>query len=243
MSQIPEEQQLTPEKAFEQLQTWFGMADQLAHLKTAEVLARKRMADFYFPNPDEGTNRLDLGGGFDLILVSKLNRTVDEAALMALDQAALDTINKLSIPMAELFVQKWELKGGAYNTLNDEQRKFVDALLVVKDATPALSIGPHADVAASNAHKAKAEAAGSKPKRAPRKTKEQAAPGVTHPVHLGEEADTPEGHFFRDAESVWWLLEGDEWVEVTTAQLLNELEDQWQASQKKPRGRRKAGDK
>lgn len=240
MSQIPEEQQLTPEKAFEQLQTWFGMSEQLGQLRTVEVLARKRMADYYFPNPDEGTNRLDLGGGFDLICVSKLNRTVDEAALMALDQAALDTINKLSIPMAELFVQKWELKGGAYNTLTEEQRKFVDTLLVIKDATPALSIGPHADVVASNAHKAKAEAGGSKPKRAPRKTKEQTAP--KHDVNMGEEADTAEGQYYRDAEGVWWQLGGEQWDEISTAQLLNELEDQWQAAQKKPRARRKAGE-
>lgn len=156
MVQIPEQQALTPEQAFERLQVWFGMQQQLGDLKTAEVLARKLLSTFYFPNPEEGTNRIELGGGFDLKLDHKVNRTVDEAALL---QVTAEQVKTLKLPMGDLFEQKWELRTGAYRTLDAKQRKFVDALLDIKEGTPSLSIVPVADREGQAKHKATAEAA------------------------------------------------------------------------------------
>lgn len=236
MATIPEQPQITPEQMFERLQVWYGMSDQLAQLKTAEVLARKDLAAYYFPTPTEGTNRMDLGQGFDLKLDHKVNRVVDEAALNALggDAKALKEIEKLAIPMGDLFVQKWELKLGAYRSLDDAQRKFVDKLLDIKEGTPGLSIVPKADTAGQAAHVAAAEAAAA-----------QAGPELKFDINTGKEEDTQEGQYFRDADSVWWLLEGEEWLEVTTMSTLEELEAQLTAMTAKPKrgGRRKAGAK
>jgi hypothetical protein len=228
MAGIPEKPTPTPEQMFERLQVWFGMSDQLAQLKTAEVLARKDLAAYYFPEPSEGTNRLDIGLGYDLKLDHKINRDVDEAALMGLDAKALKLIEKLQIPMGELFVQKWELKTGAYRTLNDAQRQFVDGLLTIKEGTPAMAIVPKADAAGHAAHKAAAEQAAAAD-----------APQYKYDVHLGDEADTQEGQYFRDAEGVWWLLDGEEWQEITTMQTLEELEVQHTAMTTKPKKARK----
>lgn len=230
MSQIPDQPQVTPEQMYERLQVWFGMADQLGQLKTAEVLARKALAAYYFPTPEEGTNRMDLGGGFDLKLDFKINRDVDEAALNALagDAKALKLIEKLKIPMADLFYQKWELKLGAYRTLNDEQRKFVDALLTIKEGTPGLSIVPVADRAGQAAHVAAAEAAAA-----------ENAPQYKYDINTGAEEDTQEGQYFRDAEGVWWILEGEEWLEISTMATLEELEAQHTAMTAKPKRTRK----
>lgn len=228
MVQIPEQQTLTPEQAFEQLQVWFGMQQQLASLKTAEVLARQRMGTFYFPEPTEGTNRLPLGGGFDLKLDHKVNRVVDEAALNALggDAKALKQIEKLGIPMSELFVQKWDLSIGAYRTLNDAQRQFVDALLNIKEGTPALSIVPAANTEGAAAHKAAAEAA---------------APTLEFDINLGEEKDTAPNQFFKDGGGVWWLLNDDsEWVELEPLDdIIPRLEAQVAAMTAKPKRTRK----
>lgn len=231
MTTIPEQPQLTPEQAFEQLQVWYGMQQQLGSLKVAEVLARKRMGAFYFPTPEEGTNRLPLGGGFDLVLVQTIDRKVDVDALNGLTPADLKTIEKLAIPMADLFVQKWELKVGAYRTLNDAQRKFVDKLLDIKPSpTPKLEIVPAADTTGQQTHAAAAEAA------AAAETPQQ----YKYDINIGAEEDTTEGQYFRDADSVWWLLEGEEWLEVTTAATLNELEEQYTAMTAKPKRTRKS---
>lgn len=230
MSQIPDQPQVTPEQMYERLQVWFGMADQLGQLRTAEVLARKALASYYFPTPEEGTNRMELGGGFDLKLDHKVNRNVDEAALNALgsDTKALKLIEKLKIPMADLFYQKWELRTGAYRTLNDEQRKFVDGLLDIKEGTPSLSIVPIADRAGQAAHVAAAEAAAA-----------EAGPQYKYDINVGDEEDTQEGQYFRDAEGVWWILEGEEWLEISTMQTLEELEAQLTAMTTKPKRTRK----
>lgn len=225
MAKIPEQVVMTPEQAFEQLQVWYGMQQQLGDLKTAEVLARERMASFYFPNWTEGTNRLPLGDGFDLVAVLGYNRNVDEAALNALGPADLKTIQDLGIPMAELFVQKWELRTGAYNTLNDKQRAFVDALLDIKPATSKLSIMPTANRSAQAAHAQAAEAAAAAP--------------LKYDINLGKEEDTQEEQYFRDAEGVWWLLRGEEWLEIEHMATLEELEEQLKAMTTKPKRTRK----
>lgn len=229
MAIIPEQPQATPEQMFERLQVWFGMSDQLSQLKTAEVLARKDLAAYYFPTPKEGANRIDIGLGFDLKLDHKVNRNVDEAALNALggDAKALKEIEKLEIPMGDLFVQRWELKTGAYRTLNAAQRKFVDKLLDIKEGTPGMAIVPKADTAGHAAHVVTAEAAA------------QAGPELKFDINTGKEEDTQEGQYFRDAESVWWLLEGEEWLEVTTMSTLEELEAQLAAMTTKPKKTRK----
>lgn len=144
MTQIPEQQQLTPEQAFEELQKWWQQQQQLAILKQAEVLVRKRMANFYFPTPREGTNRLDLGGGYDLKLDFSYSRNVDEAAL---DNAKAADFRKLRIDKEELFPLKPTLNLKAYRKLTDEQRAFVDELLEVKEGTPALHIVPQGEQA------------------------------------------------------------------------------------------------
>lgn len=226
MTQIPQQTQPSPEQMYERLQVWFGMSEQLGQLKTAEVLARKMLAEYYFPQLEEGTNRMDIGGGFDLKVDHKVNRTVDEAALGALgsDTKALKLIEKLAVPMSELFVQKWELKLGAYRTLTAEQRKFVDTLLDIKEGTPAMSIVPSADMAGHAAHVAAAEAA---------------APAYKYDVNVGKEEDTQEGQYFRDTEGVWWILDGEEWLEISALSTLEELEEQHKAMTAKVKKTRK----
>lgn len=219
MAKIPEEQSLTPEQAFERLQVWYGMQQQLATLQPAEVLARKTIAGFYFPNPEEGTNRFPIGGGFELKLIHKINRKVDEAALLQVTAAQVKALN---LPMGDLFEQKWELRTGAYRTLNDAQRKFVDALLEINEGTPSVEIVPVANREGQAAHANAADAAA-------------AANAPKYDINTGEEADTTPGQYFKDSEGVWWVLDSDEWLEIENLKTLEELEAQIAKPAKKPR--------
>jgi hypothetical protein len=198
VSQIPEQQPLTPEQAFAQLQVWYGKKQELANLKASEVLLRKDMATFYFPSPNVGTNRLDIGGGYDLKLVFKYNISVDEAAV---DQVTAAQIKKHKLPWEELFVYKPSLVRGVYDALTEDQRKFVDKLLNIKDATPDLDIVPRANYEAAQAH---AEAA----------VAEQRILGVDDPD------DAKPGDYYEDGEGQWWLaLENGEWTQCADPNL------------------------
>lgn len=163
MTKIPEQQVRTPEEMFANLQKWWQMQQQLAKLKTTEVLERKDMVGYYFPSPREGTNRLDVGGGFDLRLVFGYSRNVDEAAL---DSAKASDFKKLKIDKDSLFAYKPELVVKEYKKLSDEQRAFIDELLDVKESTPQLHIVPRAQ---SDADPEITEVPVATTKRAPRK--------------------------------------------------------------------------
>lgn len=221
MVQIPEQQALTPEQAFERLQIWFAMQQQLADLKTAEVLSRKSMATYYFPTPNEGTNRVDIGLGYDLKLEHKITRNVDEAALQNVTAA---DVAKLKLPMDELFVWKPQLSLTAYRALNDKQRAYVDALLDIDYGTPQLHIVPAVSAEAA----AKAHAA-------------QAANAPAYDINLGAEEATLPSQYFKDADGVWWQLDtdGERWDEVSNMATLEALEEQIAAPAAKPKRARK----
>jgi hypothetical protein len=192
VTQLPPQQKLTPEVAYTQLQVWYGKKQELATLKTSEVLLRKDMAVFYFPTPSIGTNRLDIGGGFDLKLVHKQNISVDEAAV---DNVTAAQIKKLKLPWEDLFVYKPLLVKATYDDLTSEQKKFVDALLDIKDATPDLDIVPRANVEGAKVH---AEAA-----------KAEGITGVDDPDNAKP------GDFYEDGDGQWWhVLDNGEWEQV-----------------------------
>lgn len=179
------EQPLTPETAFARLQAWFVESQELKELKQKEVIHRKELSAFYFTAPREGTNRLDLGQGYDLKLDFSYNYKVDEAEL---DNVAASQIKKLKLPWDDLFVFKPELSVSTYRKLTPEQKAFVDTLLVITDATPQLAIvpqtGTRTDVPVTPA--------------AP-------APAATE-LHIVEDMDEAVcGSYYEDGEGQWWL--------------------------------------
>jgi len=204
MSEIPQQQAISPEDAFELLQNWYVEQQQLKKAKSAEHLARTRLARFYFPQPAEGTNRLDLGLGFDLKMVHSFNYKVDEADL---DNVSADKIKELNLPWEELFVYKPELNIKTYRTLTPEQLAFVQSIIEIKEGSPQLEIVPKANTAGQQAHVAAAEEA--KPQEHP----EQAQFDALYVVSLKAENSKP-GEYYYDGDT-WWLLGEDmEWIEV-----------------------------
>lgn len=227
---LPQQQTMTPEQAFERLQTWFMEKGELAAAKSHEHLERVALSSFYFTAPVEGTNRLDLGGGFDLKLVHKYNVSVDEAEL---DNVKAADIKKLKLPWDDLFVYKPTLAKSVYNELTLEQKKFVDQLLDIKPASPDLAIVPSADRAGQQVHVEKAEA---EPRYVIAPEAEKASPG----------------NYYNDGATWWQLNEAIEWDEVTDAALAEHLtalaadHDALAAAPAKPKrggGRRKASAK
>lgn len=213
MSELPQSQPMTQEQAFAALQIWYAKKRELADLKTSEVLLRKDMAAFYFPTPQVGTNRMDLGGGYDLKMVFKYNITVDEAAV---ENTTAAQIKKLKLPWDDLFVYKPSLVKAVYDDLTSEQKKFVDGLLDIKEATPDLDIVPRANTAGAQKYIAAAQA-------------EPEVPPAF--IEVQDPEDAKPGNYYQDGDGQWWHMNaGGDW---------ETCEDPNAPADAKPKGRRK----
>lgn len=201
---IPTQEAMTPEAAYERLERWFLSQGQLKKLKAHEHLERTALAEFYFRNPKEGTNRFSLGGGYDLKLQAGFNYKVTNEDL---DQVKPADIKKLKLPWDDLWDFKPTLVKSVYNKLSKEQKDFVDQLLEITDASPQMEIVPAADRAGQAEHAAAAEAAlgaGNPPDQ-------HGFVIVTAP----EEAQP--GNYYNDGDTWWKLGEDIEWIEVEDA--------------------------
>jgi len=145
MADLEEAQAVTPAE----LSKWYLLKKQLAEVKTAESLMRSRIAKFFFPTPDEGTNTHPLkdGTGANLKMVHTIDRKVDEGELEALKAAlaAAETdegsnLKGVEFDFDKLIVWKPELKIAEYRKLSEAQQAIFDRVLVVKPGMPQLDI-------------------------------------------------------------------------------------------------------
>lgn len=208
MVAIPQEPALTPEEAFARLQAWFQNNMQLKKLRDAEAVERRALADYYFtPEPIEGTRRIDIGGGYDLVVKRSISRSVDEAALANVTAAQA---KKLKLNLDELFPMKPTLSVSEYRNLTDEQRAFVDGLLNIRDdGLPSLAIAER-----------KAEPVVAVPPAPP------APPAADMPVIVDDAEKAEPGNYYTDGEGNWWQLnDGYEWDAIETPSAVSVLEE------------------
>lgn len=136
------------EVSFAMIEQWYDISNKLDELKGQEIALRKALAQHYFPNADEGTNtRTDVMPNQWLFkMMRKINRSVDEA-LLRIFSTPQEGKNQTPLEQQEIDVTKvikWkpELVISEYRKLTDEQRKFFDQVLTIKDGTPALEVTP-----------------------------------------------------------------------------------------------------
>lgn len=190
------EMTLTPETAYARLQLWYQQKRDLTALKVVEHFERVRLSSFYFTAPREGTNRIDLGGGFDLKLDHSYNYKVDVAAL---DNVTPAQIKKHKLPWDDLFIYEPKLSVKTYRALTTEQKAFVDALLDIKEGSPQLEIVPRA-----NAEGARQHAIAAAP----------AAPALAVIAGIDDPDAGVEGDYYEDGDNQWWLCDANgEWEE------------------------------
>lgn len=131
MSIIPENK-LTQEDFNE----WARVTAELGKLKAAEILLRTKIFKAMFPNPKEGTNQVDLTGGYVLKAKYSISRKIVEDLLAAHTKS----LKEAGLKLADLIVIKRELSITEYRKLTEEQLKLFDQILEIKPGTPALEI-------------------------------------------------------------------------------------------------------
>lgn len=117
---------------FETLLRWQELQAIIPKLQAEERALREGLFKGSFPDPVEGTNKLELPDGRILKAVHKLYRTVDEKALA--------TITLTKAQREKLFRTKHELKVSAYKSLDKGTRKLVDSVLTIKPGLPTLEV-------------------------------------------------------------------------------------------------------
>ena len=124
---------------------WEAAATALATAKEIELNLRKSVVEAFYPaehddSRAEGTRSLDLGNGFKLKAVFKMNRRIDIGKV----NDALECIENVDAEgrfIAERIIRfKPELDKKEYDTCPAKYRRFIDEILTISPATPALEI-------------------------------------------------------------------------------------------------------
>ena len=138
------------------LSQWIAAKDQLAVIKETEMELRKQVQAMLFPNPVKGTQRYELGGGYKVKLVHKLNYKLGNKDLVDPDngnkipvndqvEAVMNEIEKCGNEGAflvdRLIKTSYDLSVSEYEKLeNDQIKKLIDSILITSDAAPTLEL-------------------------------------------------------------------------------------------------------
>lgn len=106
----------------------------LAKAKAREAILRAKIVKTFFATPKEGTNYHELGNGYKLKLVHKVDRSIDTPLYTNL----LGQFKELEIDTNQLAETKLSLKVAFYKKLTDEQKLVVDQCVTSKPGSPTL---------------------------------------------------------------------------------------------------------
>lgn len=118
------------------LEIWYKMQEDLKILRDEENKLRIEIFKAAFPDPKEGTNKVDLKEGWVLNATMPISRKVDLAAFLAMKEQ-LDEAGISSDKMVK-FLPELELK--QYRCLTEEEVQLVDQFLIIKEGSPQMKI-------------------------------------------------------------------------------------------------------
>lgn len=121
------------------LTQWQALVAKIAAAKALveqEQELRKAIFALAFPKPEEGTQRMDLGEGWKLKAVHKVDRKLDEAAL----PAVLKQLRARKVAVDELVTYKPSLCVSIYKALPADLRAIMDEVVTSKPAMPSLEV-------------------------------------------------------------------------------------------------------
>lgn len=117
---------------YETLNRWKELKEAISRLQDEERALREGLFGGTFPNPEEGTNKVELPDGRTLKGVYPINRKVVEKELPTLDLPPK--------AKSKLFKVKHSLVISEYRKLDEETRKKVDSVLSIKPGLPRLEV-------------------------------------------------------------------------------------------------------
>lgn len=114
---------------------WNELQGKLAELKKQEMEMRKELIARTFNVNSIGTQNYELGNGY------KLKAVIKESTSLTSTREVEEVISKLSDQLKyTLFEKKYSLSNKVLKTLNDEERKMVESVIIRKPAAPSLEL-------------------------------------------------------------------------------------------------------
>lgn len=111
-------------------------ADKVKPIIEREQALRKEVFGSFFPAPTEGTNKVDLPGGWTLKGTYKIDRKVDEQVVPAVTEA----LRGMGVNVDLLIGYEPKLKTTVYRELTAEQRAIFDQALTIKPGSPTMEL-------------------------------------------------------------------------------------------------------
>jgi hypothetical protein len=125
----------------ELIMKWEASRKALEAAKASELELRNAVKTVCFPDALEGTSRIELGNGYELKCVAKLNYTLADNDKV---EAALDRLEKTGNEGAFLAPRlvNWKpsLSLSEYRDLAPQYKAIIDDVLTVKPGTPTIDI-------------------------------------------------------------------------------------------------------
>jgi hypothetical protein len=130
------------------IMAWEAQKKTLEVAKDAEMTLRKAVVAFTFdPEKTKGTENVDLGNGWKIKAVKKINygwiKKDDKVDADAIETAldAIEATGNEGAFIAERLVS-WSptLSVSEYNKLDDKYKKLIDAVIVTTDGAPTLEV-------------------------------------------------------------------------------------------------------
>lgn len=120
---------------FDTLARWHELNTAIKHMQAEERALREGLFAGTFPEPEEGTNKVELPDGRILKAVHKIYRNVDAEALANQPKGWLP--KKV---LDEVIRHKPELVIKAYRGLEGDTKKKLDDILIIKPGLPSLEL-------------------------------------------------------------------------------------------------------
>ncbi len=124
------------------LDEWYLAAEAVKEVKPIierEMRLRKDVFGIFFPNPKEGTNKVDLGNGYTLKGQYKLNYKVDDKVV----PSVMEAIREVRADPAIYLEEKYTLDLKAYRELkevNPEAFRILSEAITITPQSPTLEI-------------------------------------------------------------------------------------------------------
>jgi|WetSurMetagenome_2_1015567.scaffolds.fasta_scaffold128748_2 hypothetical protein len=138
------------------IKNWMQAAAALKAAKENEMELRQQVSEMLFPEKIKGTQRYELGGGYFVKLVHKLNYKLGNSELKDKEgnkvkvqqqvEAVMEAIEKCGNEGAflvdRLIKTEYKLAEGEYTKLDDGSliKKLINSILVTSDAAPSLEL-------------------------------------------------------------------------------------------------------
>lgn len=122
--------------AMEQLAEWYNIAQQVKLLKDTEMALRTALSRYFFPNPKEGSNKIELPDGAKLVMQHKMSYKI----LPELMDTVRVQCKEQGINMDDYIKNKPELKLKEWRTLEGDDKEVFGQVLEIKPSSPSLEI-------------------------------------------------------------------------------------------------------